>query len=357
MAVEEGQVQEQEQVQEGAEAEVKTQSEDDIIRAAIEAAGDIEEPGESTEEAAEEAGEESTEEAEVESSAGDTEDQSPEEVRYAQRLAELARRDRLVRREKQQLAQSRSELKELHDRAQGIIESHGKLKESLRADPLGSLKQHFDLDIMDLLAASSANDDSDQAPSRAEKELAKLQARLDEMEQRGAERERQLEEQNRSAHLESVYSRELSRIEGVVGGNPEGYEAIIDRGQTGLADVFTALDAMYRQLVEDGHQPGPPDDGDIAAAAKIVENVYRERELEDLRSKAERKRFAGRLTLKGPDIEDAAPSQRPNAASRATPTLTNSLQGEAPQKKRYLTDEERLAAALAIPLPSETENS
>jgi hypothetical protein len=276
------------------------------------------------------------------------EKESGEPDLVSQRLAEVVRADRAVKRERTEFRREQEAAAAIREKAKAFDTREAELQRMAKEDPWGMLAK-YGVDFVDALGRYDAKPDA----KPVDPEVKALRERLEKLEQdRTAEREAATKQQAQQTE-QQVYRGMLKDISSVISSKPDDYEAILDDSK-GPERVFSALDAMYREICEQtGRDPGPPGPDDIAAAATIVEQALRQQELEELRSKQGRKRFAGRLTL-GEPVTAAAPRATTPAASPSRPTtITNSLQGDAPQRKRPGTDEERLAAALAIPLPFE----
>jgi len=283
---------------------------------------------------------------------------SPEEQRHSQRIAELARREMLIRQNerklKQQTADSHHRVEEEVRKAEQ--QRKAAMVEQLKADPFGTLRNEYGLDILDVLASASGQD----AGKREQDRVAVLEAKLEALEKERNESTKRAEEERQKAQHEHVYGNALSAIQRVISADPEAHEAILDQGNTGTRRVFDALNAMYEELVERGYSPGPPSNDDILAAAKIVEDATRQEELEELRRKAERKRFSGRLTFGEPTIAAAtakAPQASTSLPKSPTTTLSGKLQGTAPARRELLTPQERLQAAMKIQPPTEEDET
>lgn len=279
---------------------------------------------------------------------------SPEEVRYAERVAELARRDRLQRQERQRLAQERSSLEKQIEEAKQALQREQAQRDEFQRNPRAALQKHFGLDVIDLLQAPEDDDNAHPSNDRYSQIVQRQQEQIEALVKRLDEKEQREQQEKQQQHTSTLYENVLGRISGVVQADPDAFEAVMDRGRAGAEDVFAFLNAWYEQQVADGLTPAPPDDSDIREAAKMVEETYRKQELEELKRKAASKRFAGRLTLGDAPITemDASPQAKaPTQASQPKPTLTNSLTGQPTQKRQLMSEEERMAAALAIPLP------
>jgi hypothetical protein len=281
--------------------------------------------------------------------------ETPEEVRHAQRMAEVARRDRILRQQRAELQQYKQQL-EAREQALGSKEQwKEEVKKAFNDDPLRAMRE-LGIDLFDSLSSTDKADDA------STERIAMLQARIDAMEQREKEQQAQKQSKRAQQQYQAAYQGALSRIYGVVSSDHDNHEAVLDHGQEGLEDVFKALDVMYSDAVAQGYTPGAPTDEDIKRAAGVVEEVYRKRELEELQQKARSKRYAGRLTIgdgptttiKTPVAKDPTPPT-PQQSTK-TETLTNDLQGQAPQQRRLLSEEERMAAALAIPFEPPDES-
>lgn len=267
----------------------------------------------------------------------------------SQRIADLTRRERVVKQSLAEIRQHQAQVSELHQKVANFEQQQQVLAEAIKADPWGTLKK-FGVDTYQALAQFGGKDSDAAKPdpqlATALEELAQLKRRLD-------EKDKAAEEQQRQTHQQNVYQQALGQIHGIVSATPDDFEAVLDRGREGVEAVFQALDTMYQELAEQGMRPGPPGPDDIKSAAKIVEKAFREQEIAELQRQAGRKRFAGRLSL-GEPTTTVEPAKASTAAIPSVPTttLTNDLDREAPQKKKLpLSDEELLAAALSVPFP------
>lgn len=280
--------------------------------------------------------------------------QTPEEVRAAQDRAEIVRREREVRQGRVALQQQRSAFQKEQEQLAKQAEERAlaTIKESFKNDPLGTLGENG-VDFLELIGREGVNEAS--ADQRTPREIEQLRAEINALKEDRAAERKQAEERNKQAEYETAHRSVLGRIHEVIASDPDTHEAILDRGQPGLQDVFTALNAMFEEAVADGRSPtiGP---ADIAAAAGVIESAYREQEIADLRQKSGRKRFSGRLTLgDAPNIADAVTATDQTAASQSTTTTTlnNDLQATPPQKRTApMTEEERFEEALKIEPPA-----
>jgi hypothetical protein len=277
---------------------------------------------------------------------------APIDERQARIDSELARREAEVRRNVAALRQAQTQHAATLEKAQKVEQLErdlAALKESAKADPWGHL-QKLGVDTMDALARIGGQDDTSK---RTPAEIAEIKAELAALKQERATERAEAEKQARLTHEQRVYAQSLGTFHQVLSAKPEEYEAILDRGHAGVARVFEAADAKYRDLIEQGYTPGPPSAADIEFIAKTVEQAYRQEEFAELQQKAQRRRFAGRLTLGDPAATTTAARTTVPAASPSAPTtLTADLNREAPLKREVeLTDDERFQQAISIPFP------
>jgi hypothetical protein len=196
---------------------------------------------------------------------------------------------------------------------------------TLRDDPINTLMQ-LGVDLPRLVSQLGAQEEP--AQPREDPTVAELKAWKEQVEQ-----ERQ---QARSAR---VYHQELAKIKSIAETAPDDYEAVLSR-QGGLDRVFQTLDGYYRQtgLV--------PTHEDYSEAVRVVEQAYRQEELQELEGLAKAKRHQGRVSMVAANTKAVPAAQ---AAQRApTKTLSQEMQRESPPRSSPMTEDERLAEAIRI---------
>lgn len=263
--------------------------------------------------------------------------QSEEEVRIGERLADLSRADRTIREERARLRDERAQFSAEIEKAKQFDARELQIQTALKEDPIGTL-QKFGVDILDVLQHAGG----DEAPQRPDPKLSRLEQRLAQLEEERAAERREAEEHAKKRSEQGARQQIAADIRAAL--DPDKHELILESGDQGIHGVYLALNAMFQ---ETGRPPGPEE---YRQACAITEEAFRQHELQELERKAKAKRLAGRLTL-GSQATTISPATALPNSPRQPATLTNDLTRTPPTRRQPETEEERLAAAFAIPIP------